>query len=402
MAKILITGARMWYAYNCINILHRDGHELYVADSSRLSMGLYSKYIKKKFIYPDISEKSEKFIEKILTIIEEHEIEYLLPVFEETHVLSYYKNKLEGKVKVILPAFETIWKLHDKYSLFKVAQELKIPTPVTYKINEYKHTMLPFPVVLKPRRERGAVGIKIIKNMEELEYHKEENNLDDYIVQEYISKDQYCTIGLAKKGKLFSNTIYHNLEEYPFKGGFGVVRESLNIKIINNYIKRIVKEMEYSGFICVDFLKDPVTEMYKITDINPRMSAGLMVAYSEGINLPRIYLDLIKDKEKDKEIDILLSKGGKGTYTGALRFGWFLQIIFSGNFKMLKGFVKRRKNKIEDVWNRKDFKPFFVFFGHLLLSLTLGKKLAGSEQNYFFRRAIFNYKKFLKNDRLVE
>jgi len=392
MAKILITGARMWYAYNCINILHRDGHELYVADSSRLSMGLYSKYIKKKFIYPDISEKSEEFIEKILTIIEEHEIEYLLPVFEETHVLSYYKNKLEGKVKVILPEFEIMWTLHDKYLLFKLAKELNIPTPVTYKINEYKSSTLHFPFVVKPRRERGAIGIKVIKNIEEFDSYKKHHHLEDYIVQEYISQEQYCTTGLVKNGKLVSNTIYHNLEEYPYKGGFGVVRESLEIKIINAYIKKIVEKTKYSGFICVDFLKDPVTETYKITDINPRMSPGLMVAYSEGINLPGIYLDLIDNKK----INALFSKGGKGTYTSVLRMGWLLQVIFSGKFKMLRGFLKKRKNKIEDVWNYKDPKTFFVFALYLLLSSTIGIKLAGSQQSYYFKRALFNYKKFSK------
>jgi len=395
MAKILITGVRLWYAYNCMNILSEYGHELYVAESSKLSLGLYSKHIKKKFIYPDISEKSEEFIEKILAIIEEYEIEYLVPVFEEIYVLSYYKKRLEGKVKIMIPEFEIIWKLHDKYSLFKLAEELKIPAPLTYKINEYEPSMLSFPVVLKPRRERGAEGIKVVKNIEEFDGFKNHHDLEDYIVQEYISNEQYCTIGLAKKGELISNTTYHNLEEYPYKGGFGVLRESVDIKIINEYIKKMVEKTRYSGFICADFLKDPVTGMYKITDLNPRMSPGLLVAYSEGIDLCGIYLDLIENKKNDT----VFSKGGKGTYTSFLRIGWLLQILFSGNFKMLKGFLKRKENKIEDVWNSKDPKPFFIFFIHLLSSSTLGPILTVSEQYFYHRRGVFNYKYFLNKNR---
>lgn len=398
MAKILITGVRLWYAYNCINILSEYGHELYVAESSRLSLGLYSKNIKKKFIYTDISEKSEEFIEKILAIIEEYKIEYLLPVFEEIYVLSYYKKRLNGKVKIMIPEFEIIWKLHDKYSLSKLAEELKIPTPVTCKINEYKLPDFSFPVVLKPRRERGAEGIKIVKNIEEFNGFKNQHNLEDYIAQEYISNEQYCTIGLAKNGKLISNTTYHNLEEYPYKGGFGVLRESVDIKIINEYIKKLVENTRYSGFICADFLKDPVTEIYKITDLNPRMSPGLLVAYSEGIDLCGMYLDLIENKRKDA----VFSKGGKGTYTSFLRIGWLLQVIFSGKFKMLKGFLKRKENKIEDVWSRRDPKPFIIFFVHLLLSSTLGPLLTDSEQYYYHKRGVFNYKKFLHKDRMAE
>jgi len=131
MSRILITGVRMWYAYNSVNLLAKEGHEIYVAESSKLSMGLYSKLIKKSFIYPDISEKSEEFIETIIQIIEDYDIDYILPVFEETYVLSYYKDRLKGKVKIMLPKFDTIWELHDKYSLFKLAEDLRIPTPKT-------------------------------------------------------------------------------------------------------------------------------------------------------------------------------------------------------------------------------------------------------------------------------
>ena len=393
MAKILITGARLWYSYNCINLLYKDDHELYIAGSSKLSMALYSKYIKKSFIYPDISEKSEDFIEKIVRIIEEYEIEYLLPVYEETYVLSYYKDKLKGKVKNMLPEFKIIWKLHDKYSLYKLAKKLKIPAPITYKINEYDPLNLSFPVVLKPRRQRGAMGIKVIENMEELDNYKKKHHLEDYILQEYVSQDQYCTIGLAKNGKLISNTIYHNLEEYPYKGGFGIVRESADIKIINQQVEKIVEDTNYSGFVCADFLKDPKTKIYKITEINPRISPGLMVAYSEGINLPGIYLDLIENKK----INSVFSKGGKGTYTTLLRIGWLLEVIFSGNFSMLRGFFKRKKNKIEDVWNSKDPVPFFIILAYLLLSLVMGIKSTDAQQSYYYRGAVFKYKKFLED-----
>jgi predicted ATP-grasp superfamily ATP-dependent carboligase len=258
--------------------------------------------------------------------------------------------------------------------------------------------MLSFPVVLKPRRERGAEGIKVVKNIDEFNIYKNKHNLEDYIAQEYISNEQYCTMGLAKDGELISNTIYHNLEEYPYKGGFGVLRESVDIKIINEYIKKIVEKTKYSGFICVDFLKDPINEIYKITDINPRMSPGLMVAYSEGIDLCRIYLDLTENKK----IEAVFSKGGRGTHTSALRVGWLLQVIFSGNFKMLKGFTERKKNKIEDVWNNKDPKPFFVFFVHLLLSSTIGLIFFGSTSYYYHKKGVFKYKNFLKKDRFVE
>lgn len=390
MAKILVTGARMWYAYNSICILSDSGHEIYVADSSKLSMGLYSKKIKKKFIYPDISLYSKEFVNKIIQIIDDEKIDYILPVFEETYVLSYYIDLIKDKVKILVPNINTINRLHDKYSLFNISNELKIPCPQTYLLTEYEKGMLSFPLVLKPRRDRGAVGIKIINNQKEFDKFVEKMDKNNYLVQEYLSKEQICTIGLAKDGKLYSNIVYHNLEEYPYKGGFGILRETINNEKIDEYVKKIVETEKYSGFIGVDFLKDSNTEEFKITDINPRMSPGLMIAYSENISLPDIYLDIIDNKEIKKQFSI----GGKGSYTSALRIGWFFQVVFSRNFKELKGFVKRKKNKIEDVWKWNDLKPFFVFFIHLLMSVILGPKTYGSQQDYYYKRTLYNYNNF--------
>ncbi len=390
MAKILVTGVRMWYGFNTIRILSNQGHEVYAAESSRLSMGLYSKYIKKRYFYPDISADSKGFIDKIIEIVEENEIDYLIPVFEETYVLSYYKEALKDKVKILVPDFKSINKLHDKYSLSELAKELEIPSPKTCLLENFTPNELNFPIVLKPRRERGAVGIKIIKNNEEFEKFTEKIDKKEYMAQELMSQEQYCTIGLAKDGKLISNTIYHNLEEYPYKGGFGILRESVASEEINKYVEKIVERENYSGFLCIDFLRDLKSSSFKITDVNPRMSPGLMIAYSEGISLPNLYLDLLENKEHKK----IFSKGGKGTYTTVLRLGWLFQVLFSGNFKLLKGFKRRTINKLEDVWDWKDLKPSIVFFTHLLISVVFGPKMSGSQQSFYYKRSMFFYDHF--------
>ncbi|HPE53259.1 MAG TPA: ATP-utilizing protein, partial [Mesotoga prima] len=100
--RVLVTGARMWYAINTIRLLARSGHEVFAADSSRLSGGLYSRYLKGKFIYPSVGENSSAFVESVIEKIEELKIDVLCPTFEEGFVFSKYIGRLEGRVNVLV------------------------------------------------------------------------------------------------------------------------------------------------------------------------------------------------------------------------------------------------------------------------------------------------------------
>ncbi|ACR80449.1 protein of unknown function DUF201 [Kosmotoga olearia TBF 19.5.1] len=380
LARVLVTCARMMYALNTIRLLHKEGHEVYAADSVKSAGGLYSRYVKKSFIYPYVSRQSEEFINFILKIVEEHKIDVLLPGFEDAFVISYYKDRFEGKVKLLVADFSKVAFLHDKYSVSRLAEKIEIPSPKTVLFRDFEPTEWDFPVIIKPRRNRGALGIRFVKDFNELKKLSGKLNASEYLVQEPLPRVQYCTTGIAYNGKLIANVIYKNIREYPEAGGFGTYRISYDIPEITDYVEKIVEEIDYTGFICADFLYDEKRDTYFITDVNPRMSPGLYVGYASGIDFPKLYVDLLMDPDSVKPIK---AKTGTGSYTGYLEVGWFFAVLFKGKFKKLKGFFGSRKGMMDDVWDSKDPLPAFVMFFSMLSSAVIGPLFGGQEEFYY-------------------
>ncbi|TYB94772.1 MAG: ATP-grasp domain-containing protein [Kosmotoga sp.] len=400
MAKILVTTARNMYGLNTIRILSAEGHEVFAADSIKLNGGAFSKYVKKSFVYPEVSKNAPSFVELILDFVEQENIEYIIPSFEEAYVLSYYKEKFKNKVKMLVEDYEKLMILHDKYTMTQLSKQLGIDVPRTILLKDFRRSEWNFPFVLKPRKNRAAMGIKKIDNEDKLKKILKKINIKNYMVQQYIDHKQYCTTGIAYNGKLIGNVIYKNLREFPESGGFGTYRVSCDIPEIIENVNKLVSELEYTGFICVDHLHDSKTGRYYITDVNPRMSPGLYTAYMAGVNLPKMYIDLI---DKPQTIKEQFAPAGHVSYTGFLELGWILSVLFKGKFRSIKDYFKQKKvHGADDVWDKKDVVPAFITLFTMLYSAIFGPFYKWGDEEIFLKKTFYEDKYFQKTSKLVE
>jgi len=377
--RVLVTGARMWYAINTIRILAKGGHEVFAADSRKLSAGLYSRYLKGKFVYPSVSENGEAFVRCVLEKIEEMEIDVLCPTFEEGFVLSKHSDLLQGRVKMMIPSYEHIRLLHDKLSMTSYARSLGISVPRTMLLENFEPADSSFPVVIKPRNLRSAEGVTKVNSHDEFIKFSKDLDGDKYLVQEWKHPYQICTTGLAYNGQLIGNIIYHNLREYPESGGIGTCRISIECEEVLGNVKKIVSDLNYSGFISMDFLHDRDSNGYYLVDVNPRMSPGLLVAYTSGLDMVSAYIDLVI---RNKVVRLSPLKIGNGTYTTAMEIGWFFSTLFKGKFGNLKGFFRSRKRLKDDSWDVRDQAPFFVMLMAMLNTAIFGPLKGGQTKSF--------------------
>ncbi len=388
------------YGLNTIRILSAEGHEIFAADSIKFSGGTFSKYVKKSIVYPEVSKDAKGFIKTLLDFIEKEHIEYIIPSFEEAYVISYYKEKFKNKVKMLIEDYEKLMILHDKYSLTQLSEQLGINTPSTVLLKDFVPEEWDYPIVLKPKKNRAAMGIKKVDNREQLNKILRKIKKDDYMVQEYIDHKQYCTTGIAYNGKLIGNVIYKNLREFPESGGFGTYRVSCDIPEIITNVKKLVSELDYTGFICVDHLYDAKTGNYYITDVNPRMSPGLYTAYMAGLNLPKMYLDLI---DNPQNVQQQFAPEGKVSYTGFLELGWFLSVLFKGKFRSIGEYFKQKKvHGADDVWDKKDVVPAFITLFTMLYSAIVGPFYKWGDEEIFLKKTFYEDKYFQKTNKLIE
>ncbi|MBN2218909.1 MAG: ATP-grasp domain-containing protein [Kosmotogaceae bacterium] len=377
--RVLVTGARMWYAINTIRLLARSGHEVFAADSSRFSGGLYSRYLKGKFIYPSVGENSNAFVESVTEKIEELKIDVLCPTFEEGFVFSKYIGMLEGRVNVLVPSYDHIALLHDKYSMTTYARSLGVNVPKTSLLKNFSLEGCEFPVIIKPRNQRSAEGIFKVNSRSEFEKRCKNLEEEKYLVQEWKEPYQICTTGLAHNGHLIGNIIYHNIREYPESGGIGTCRVSIECEKVLGEVKKIVSDLNYSGFISMDFLHDRINGEYYLVDVNPRMSPGLLIAYNSGVDMVKAYLELATGSEVS---EVKSPKIGYGTFTTAMEIGWFFSTLFKGKLKNLKGFFRSRKKLKDDSWDVRDPIPFFVMLLSMLNTAVFGPLRGGQTKSF--------------------
>ncbi|HDP77088.1 MAG TPA: ATP-grasp domain-containing protein [Mesotoga infera] len=377
--RVLVTGARMWYAINTIRLLAQGGYEVFAADSKKLSGGLYSRYLKGKFIYPSVSENGRAFVRCLMEKIEELEIGVLFPTFEEGFVLSKHSDLLEGRVKIIVPSYEHIRLLHDKFLMTNYARSLGISVPGTMLLKNFEPTDSSFPIVIKPRNLRSAEGISKVNSKDEFTKYSKDLDGDKHLVQEWKHPYQICTTGLAYNGQVIANVIYHNLREYPESGGIGTCRISIECEEVLGNVKKIVSDLNYSGFISMDFLHERDSNGYYLVDVNPRMSPGLLVAYTSGLDMVSAYIDLVIKNEAPQLSPL---ETGNGTYTTAMEIGWFFSTLFKGKFGNLKGFFKSRKKLKDDSWDARDPAPFFVMLWSMLYTAIFGPLKGGQTKSF--------------------
>ncbi|MFX0135823.1 MAG: ATP-grasp domain-containing protein [Candidatus Hodarchaeota archaeon] len=293
--NVLITHASNRIGYAAIYSLGRKGIPVYTTDYSRFSMSFYSMHCHGYDICPIPYKKPNDYINSLLNIIKKRKIKILLPMYDETYLISKNKNYFPSELIIPIPDYKKIMSVHNKYNLMNVCKKLCIQTPKTYlpkSIDDIENILdkVDFPLVLKPIKGGGSFGIsyvdskeKLIKNYKKFDpkYHK--NKL---MIQEYIKGTTYCQALLCKNGELRASFAYKQLREYPLTGGTATFRESIKEERMEKNLLKILRGLKWTGICHADFiLSDHDSKIYLI-DINPRFWGSLMQAIASGVDFP--------------------------------------------------------------------------------------------------------------------
>ena len=122
-------------------------------------------------------------------------------------------------------------KVNDKSYVTKVANQLGIPTPITYHIKNIRSVYeiadnIQYPVVIKLRDSSSSKGVSYAFSESEL-VKKYKDTVEKYqlhnssypIIQEYVQGDGYGVSTLFNKGDLRAIFTHRRIREYPISGG---------------------------------------------------------------------------------------------------------------------------------------------------------------------------------------
>jgi predicted ATP-grasp superfamily ATP-dependent carboligase len=378
MATVLITDAKQRKSVPIIRSLGRRGISVIAGDDARFSMGFFSKYCTKSWIYPPPDKQPEKFIEWLLAKAREGSFDILYAIDERTlDITTKYYEEITKYVSFPSVNYATYIKARDKWNTLALAQTLGIPCPGTINLDNLQDLAqtarkLTYPVVVKPRLSSGSRGLAYVSSFNELEASCKfiQENYGGFIIQELIPSggDTLGVEVLMHRDGLPRATFAHRrLREYPISGGPSTLRESFaNVKLVDMGV-RLLKAMGWVGVAMVEFKVDPRDGVPKLMEVNPKFWGSIALPIAAGIDFPYLLYRMAVDGDVEPTT----------SYEIGVRCRWLLPgdlLHFIHNpkrFKMNPSFFQFWDKKLYyDLISVDDPGPLWGMFCYALSNLT--------------------------------
>ncbi|UCC32959.1 MAG: ATP-grasp domain-containing protein [Candidatus Bathyarchaeota archaeon] len=348
-----------------IRSLGEKGISVTAGDIKRLSIGFFSRFCKKKLLYPNPDQNPEYFKKGLLKYISKNKIDVLIPVSNSTVSLISQSLKAFAKyTSVPIPPHDTIMKAMDKSLTMKTATS--VPRPATFvptKLSEVHNIAkkLNFPAVIKPKISSGSRGLRYVNSSAELIYFFNiiAQKYDIPIIQEYIPGDEIYGVSalLNKDSNPRAVFVHKRIRQFPIKGGPSTYRVSVSNKKLAELGLRILEDIEWYGVAMTEFKMDPRDGKPKLIEINPRFWGSLSLAIFAGIDFPYLLYKLAVEGDIKPTFNYRV-----GVKTRYLLFGDIFCFLASANKLALlpEMLALYEKDLSYDIWRRDDPLPAFI------------------------------------------
>jgi predicted ATP-grasp superfamily ATP-dependent carboligase len=337
--KILISNTLTRKSFDVINILliHFSNTELIFGFSK-------SEKLKMKLIYRTVNSellrKDENFFSDLDTISEKykHEDIVFIPVEEETTLMFLkYINKFgERNFKFYLPDLKFFNLSRNKNELNIFCEKNEIPCPKSISEKDFYSKKFDFPIIVKPKNGSGSNGISFVHNNQHLDNIN--INFERDFIQELLPNAKNVEAGfyLCEKGEIISFYSHKRIRTYPETGGVTVFSEFKIDKKIRQSGAKIIKKLNWSGLLMIEYIFDKRDNQYKLIEINPRLWGSILLSEFSGANFLKSY---VNSSLNIKNINI--------NYKKNIYIRWFFPYDFIYFFKNIQNpinFFKLNKN----------------------------------------------------------
>jgi len=277
------------------------GHQVFLVCNSRISEGYFSKYPVERLIWPSYMIDPKGFKEKLVEFLEKEEIDVTLSVGDiSSEILSKNRDEISKYTKLTVPEYSKFLAVTDKLRLMEYCMSNGIPCPLTFNLNEDTDldvfNSLKYPVIIKPRRGLGALGVQKIEDFESIEKKLPSltQKYGSFLIQEYIPQEggiQYqAEAFLDQESKMKVCMVIEKPRFFPVNGGTSTANVTVNRPDIVSTCKKLLEGIKWTGAADIDLILDPRDNIVKVLEINPRVTAGIKIGFAAGIDYADLHL----------------------------------------------------------------------------------------------------------------
>ncbi len=286
-----------------IQSLYKAGHKVTLVCLSRLSEGYFSVYPAKRLIWPNYNTDKEGFKNALIHYVKTWKPEITLALGDvSSEIIANNREEILKYTKITVPPESVYYMAKDKNKTMAFCMDQKIPCPKTYN-PEVDHIdsiakCLSFPVVVKPARGLGAIGLRRFYSAEELLCYLRSLNgqLKNLLIQEFIPHKngmQYqAEAFLDSNSKVKICLVIEKPRFFPLTGGTSTANVTVYRPDIVETTRQLLEGIKWVGAADVDYILDPRDGIPKVIEINPRVTAGIKIGFAAGINYADLHIRL--------------------------------------------------------------------------------------------------------------
>lgn len=314
--RILITGGRAPVALEWARLLHRNGHHVYIAESSRYHLCRVSSAVVKSFQVPPPRQQPQLYIDALEQLVIEHQIDLLLPTCEEIFYIAQGLDRLHKVCRVLTPTLATLHDLHHKGTFIKHVKANTQVAPITFpvvdpSIDVYDyavpdaegHTFVRKPVysrfaskVVMPWERRRIVAPNKQKTKPttsittEITATNQKYQSSGWIAQQYIKGKAICTYSIVHQGIVIAHATYTSNYRTSRTGAsvyFEAIEHDEAYQWVCQFVQGISINIEnksasaFCGQISFDFIEEDSTGILYPIECNPRTTSGIHLFQQE-------------------------------------------------------------------------------------------------------------------------
>lgn len=384
----MVLNAEQKSSLAAIRSLGAHGIRIIAGSHRPAAMGLYSRYVDRRFIYPSPLRERESFVECIARFVQEASVSSppVLFAFSDSTLLPLAADPRAGSSWKwpLSTSSDCFWLAFDKACTLALAESLGLAIPITYSrpsadgLSDFVAN-LSFPLVVKPRRtvswSRGANerGVQLTRGFAnspaELESMCEEflaKSGEFPLVQEYVRGEEASVQFLCEGGSVLAASANRRLRSAHPTGGAGALKETVPLSYCGmaQLGRRLVESLRWSGPIMIEFKIDQATGVPKLMETNGRFWGSLPLAVLAGIDFPYLYYRLALNLDVVRAVDYAPGITSRHLMADLRHLAWTLfrsdgmrGVAYPPRGRAIRDFLRPPKSCKSDVIDARDPLP---------------------------------------------
>ena len=318
---LLIGDARM--AFPVAKAAAKAGHTIHAGVSIYSNYLEWSRYVSKSFRHAPLEPGTDEALPAILDWLEQHpEIDTIQSVSEAgLRFLTRHRGLFESRARLAMAKPEAIKIASNKEAMFALCEDLDVPMAAWQRVHSLddlkeKITDIGYPLIIKPSVVdaplfgRKALLIDTADDLEKLfpDWPKEHPSL---LVQRRVRGDRHSVVFSAKSGVLLKAVQIHALRTHLSDGtGYTTLGETVAPHpAVRSATEAIVKQLDYSGTGCTQFMINSDQDDLTFMELNPRVSLA-RIAEAAGVPHSVLAIAIAHDEPVSVQGDPWMTKQG--------------------------------------------------------------------------------------------